>query len=98
MAFAVMTRVKVQPGSIDELAALFDATNRQLVADHSDWLAAWFTANRENDEVTVIAHWRDADSYDRLRNSPEFGATMAQFSASFTAPPEVTINEILVEM
>ena len=96
--FAVMTTVRVRPGSIDELAALFDETNRDLVAGHDDWLGAWFTANRASDEVTVIARWRDADSYERLRERPEFQATMARFAQAFVGPPEVSINEILVEM
>jgi len=96
--FAVVTRVKVRPGSIDELASLFDATNRELVADHEDWLGAWFTADRAAHEVTVIARWRNADAYERLRASDEFQATMAQFAAAFVEPPVVTVNEILVEM
>ena len=98
MAYAVVTRVKVRPGSIDGLAALFDETNRDLVADHDDWLGAWFTANRAEDEVTVIARWKDPASYQELRNSPEFQSTMARFAADFAGPPEVSINEILVEM
>ncbi len=98
MAFAVLTRVKVRPGSIDGLAELFNSTNRDLVADHDDWLGAWFTANRAESEVTVIAHWRDASSYEKLRNSSEFQSTMARFAEEFTGPPTVSINEILVEM
>lgn len=96
--FAVITRVAVQPGSIDELAALFDETNRALVADHDDWKGAVFTANRETNEVTVIARWSDPESYSRLRNSEAFGQIMAQFAERFAGPPEVTVNEILVEM
>ena len=46
--FAVPTTIKVEEDSISELAALFDATNRQLVADHDDWLAAWFTPNEDS--------------------------------------------------
>ena len=98
MPFAVMTRVKVRPGSIDDLAALFDETNRELVAGHDDWMAAWFTANRVNSEIVVIAHWRDPDSYERLRSSAAFQSTMARFAEFFAAPPEISINEILVEM
>jgi len=96
--YAVMTRVQVEEGSIDELAELFDATNRELVADHDDWLGAWFTADRAAGEVTVIARWRKADSYERLRNSSEFQSTMAQFARRFVGPPTVSVNEILVEM
>ena len=96
--YAVMTRVQVEEGSIDELAELFDATNRELVADHEDWLGAWFTADRAAGEVTVIARWRKADSYERLRNSSEFQSTMAQFARRFVGPPTVSVNEILVEM
>ncbi len=96
--FAVLTTVAVQPDSIDDLAALFDATNRELVAGHDDWLGAWFTVNRATNEVTVIARWRNADSYAALRNSSEFQATMARFAEAFTGPPTVSVNEILVEM
>ncbi len=98
MLYAVLTTVKVEPGSIDELAALFDETNRDLVAGHDDWLGASFTANRKTSEVTVIARWRNADSYQQLRNSDEFKATMARFAKRFAGPPTVSINEVLLEM
>jgi quinol monooxygenase YgiN len=98
MVFAVLTTVQVRPGSVDALAALFDSTNRDLVAGHDDWLGAWFTANRAEGEVTVIARWRDADSYEELRNSPEFAAAMGRFAEEFTGPSRVSVNEILVEM
>ncbi|MDH3707054.1 MAG: antibiotic biosynthesis monooxygenase [Acidimicrobiia bacterium] len=98
MTCAVFTTVAVEPGSIDELAELFDATNRSLVADHDDWLGAWFTADRETSTVTVVARWRSPDSYRRLRESPAFEQTMARFAARFTGPPEVRLHEILVEM
>lgn len=96
--YTVTTTVPVEPGSIDDLAALFDATNRELVARHDDWHGAWFTANRETNHVTVVARWSDPASYRRLRESPEFAATMARFAERFTGPPAVTVNEILVEM
>jgi len=96
--YMVITRVKVQPDSIDHLAALFDETNRDLVAEHEDWNGAWFTANRDTDEVTVIAHWSDPVSYERLRNSDAFGQVMARFAERFAGPPEVSVNEVLVEM
>jgi quinol monooxygenase YgiN len=48
--------------------------------------------------VTVIAQWRDASSYEALRDSEEFQATMAQFAQRFAGPPRVSINEILVQM
>ena len=96
--FIVMTTVEVKPGSIDELAELFDSTNRELVAGHDDWVSAEFTADREANTVTVLARWRDATSYDALRSSPEFGATMAQFAPHFVGPPTVQVNEVLVQM
>jgi quinol monooxygenase YgiN len=94
----VLTTVKVEEGSIAELASLFDATNRALVADHDDWLGAWFTANHADSQVTVIARWANAESYERLRATDEFQQTMSQFSTKFTGPPSVSVNEILVEM
>jgi len=98
MTCAVVTSVKVEPDSIDALAALFDETNRDLVAGHDDWLGAWFTADREQGVVTVIARWREPDSYRALRDSREFQSTMARFAEAFLEPPRVSINEVLVEM
>ncbi|MEM9132597.1 MAG: antibiotic biosynthesis monooxygenase [Actinomycetota bacterium] len=94
----VITTVKVAEGSIPELAELFDTTNRDLVAEHEDWLGAWFTANHETSEVTVIARWTDPTSYERLRSSETFARTMSRFATRFVAPPEVRVNEVLVEM
>lgn len=96
--YAVLTTVGVAPGSIRELAELFDSTNRALVADHPDWLGATFTANHERSEVTVIARWASAASYEQLRSSPEFQSVMGQFAERFTGPPSVSVNEVLVEM
>lgn len=98
MAYAVVTKVQVKPGAIDGLAELFDQTNRELVAAHPDWLGAWFTADRETNVVTVIARWTAAESYARLRNSDEFQTVMGRFAEQFAGPPEVSVNEILVEM
>lgn len=94
----VITTVTVEEGSIPELAELFDATNRALVAEHDDWLGAWFTADHDTSEVTVIARWSDPASYERLRGSEAFQQTMGRFSAKFVGPPQVRVNEVLVEM
>lgn len=96
--FAVITTVEVEQGSIPELASLFDSTNRELVAGHEDWLGAWFTANHDRSEITVIARWADAESYERLRTSDEFQETMSRFAVKFAGPPSISINEILVQM
>lgn len=96
--YVVMTTVVVQPDSIDALAQLFDATNHALVAQHEDWLAAYFTADRETNTVTVLAHWRQAESYEALRTSEEFQQIMGQFAPRFAGPPVVAVHEVLVEM
>jgi len=96
--FVVITTVEVEPGSIPELASLFDSSNLELVAGHEDWLGAWFTANHARSEITVIARWANADSYERLRASDDFQKAMSQFAANFVRPPTVSINEVLVEM
>ena len=48
--------------------------------------------------VTVIAHWREAASYEVLQSSAEFQSTMAKFAEIFVGPPQVSVNEVLVEM
>lgn len=98
MTYLVTTTVPVKPDAIDRLAALFDSTNRDLVAAHEGWLGATFTANRETGEVRVIARWRTPESYEVLRTSDEYSAAMAKFAPSFTGPPDISITEVLVEM
>lgn len=98
MSVVVLTTIPVKQGAIDEVARLFEDTNRSLVQEESDWLGAWFTASRERSEITNIAHWNSAAAYERLRNSEQFKATMAKFADLFTGPPSISINEVLVEM
>lgn len=98
MTVVVLTTIPVKEGSIDEVARRFEDTNRPLVADQPDWLGAWFTGCRERNEITNIALWKSAESYQRLRSSEAFQNTMNQFSDVFRGPPAVSINELLVEM
>lgn len=96
--FVVMTRVQLKPGRIDEVRELFEETNPALVKDQPDWVEAKFTANREEDQVTVLAFWRDADSYREFSASEKFRRVMSEFGPHFAGRPEVTVNEILFEM
>jgi len=98
MTYLVTTQVSVSAEDIDDLARLFDETNRELVAAHEDWLGATFSANREIGEIRVIARWRDPQSYQKLRESEAFVDAMARFAPSFLGPPVVTVSEVLVEM
>ena len=94
----VMTRVKLRPGTIGECAELFRQTNPDLVSDEADWLGAQMIFDSETDTVTVLATWRDAESYRRMSASDEFKATMSNFSRFFAAAPEVSVNRVLVDM
>lgn len=76
----------------------FEKTNPDLVKDQTDWVKAKFTANRAEDQVTVLAFWRDANSYKTFSASKGFKQVMSQFGPYFIGPPQVTINEILFEM
>ena len=98
MTVVVLTTIPVAEGSVDEVARRFEETNRPLVAGEPDWLGAWFTGNRERSEITNIALWKSAESYEQLRASEAFQNTMRQFSDVLVGPPSVTINELLVEM
>jgi len=98
MTVVVLTTFRVRDGAIDEVARLFEETNRPLVRDEPDWLGAWSTANRERDQITNIARWWRAASYDRLRNSAEFKEVMGPFAGLFLGPPTPLVNEVLGEM
>lgn len=98
MTVAVLTTVEIKPGRVGDAARLFEATNRALVSGHPDWLGAWFTGNRQTNEVTNVALWKSAASYERLRASEAFQSTMAQFGELFLGPPTVAINDVLVQM
>ena len=96
--FVVITNVQLKPGKIEAALDLFAQTNPALVEDEADWLEAKFTANRDENQVTVLAFWRSADAYLRFSSSDKFRQAMAQFAPFFIKPPEVNINEILFEM
>jgi heme-degrading monooxygenase HmoA len=96
--FVVMTTVQLKPGTIDTVVQLFAVSNPALVASQEDWIEAKFTANREENRVTVLAFWRDADSYRAFRAGGEYTQVMSQFAPHFAGPPQVEINEVLLAM
>ena len=96
--YVVMTRVKLKPGTSEICADLFQKTNRELVSSEPDWLGARMIFDHNTGVLTVLATWRDPDSYQRLRNSLRFQSTMQEFGQHFASPPEISINEVLVDM
>jgi len=96
--FVVMTRVRLKPNSHEACANLFRETNPDLVAREQDWLGAQMIFDAESNVVTVLAKWRDRQSYVRMSNTLRFQHTMRRFSELFASPPEVTVNSVLVEM
>ena len=94
----VITKVKLKPGLADACAKLFRETNPVLVREEPDWLGARMVVDRENDVVTVMATWRNGTSYEALANSERFTTTMASFAQLFASPPEITVNDVLVDM
>jgi len=96
--YVVMTRVKLKPGTYENCADLFQKTNPELVNSETDWLGARMIFNHDTDVLTVLATWRDTDSYQRLRTSTKFQSTMQEFGRHFASPPEISMNEVLVDM
>ncbi len=96
--YVVITTVQLKPGKINEVCDLFKKTNPDLVKDQTDWVEAKFAADRNENQVTVLAFWRDAVSYKSFRASESFKQVMSQFGPYFAGPPQVTINEVLFEM
>jgi len=94
----VMTSVHVKPDSIPKIQDVFQRTNPDLVAGQGDWLEAKFTANFDQNLVTVLAFWKDQESYRTFSSSEPFKKVMSQFRPYFEEAPEVTVNEVLFEM
>lgn len=89
-----MTEVDLKPGAGPEVAALFDATNPDLVRDQPDWLGAEMLLDAEALQVVVIAHWRDLAAYRAMAETPVFRDTMQRFAADFAGPAR-TLRPIL---
>lgn len=96
--YVVITTVQLKPGRIDEVRDLFAETNPDLVQDQADWIEAKFTANREADQVSVLAFWRDAEAYREFSAGDKFKQVMGRFAPHFAGRPQITVNEILFEM
>ena len=94
----IVTRVKLKPGAIEQCIQLFEETNPALVKGEPDWLSARMVVDRENDVVTVMATWTDVSSYQTLAESDRFRKTMSEFAPLFASPPDITINDIVVDM
>ncbi len=96
--YAVITSVRLKPDRIDDVREVYRRTTPDLVADQEDWVSAVFSANRKDDTVTVIARWKNAESYEQFRASDKYKEAMAGLARYFAHPPTVEINEILVEL
>ena len=96
--YAVITQVRLKPGRIDDVREIFRRKNPLLVADEEDWLGVIFTANRKDDTVTMVAKWKNPDSYRSYAATEEYKTAMEEFARFFRESPRVEINEILVEM
>jgi len=96
--YVVMTRVKLKPGTSEICASLFQETNPELVSSETDWLSAQMIFDHDTDVLTVLATWRNTDSYQRLKASAKFQSTMREFGRHFASPPEISMNEVLVDM
>ena len=94
----VMTRVKLRDGTSGQCAELFRSTNPDLVKDEQDWLGAKMLFDSESSTVTVLASWKNKESYKALSATPKFQATMQEFARFFASPPEITTHDLLVEM
>ncbi len=96
--FIVSTRVKLKPGRSQEVAALFRESNPDLVKGQPDWLGAKMIFDPETDVITVLATWRDAAAYQEFSGSEQFQSAMGAFRQHFSGPPEISLNQVLVEM
>lgn len=96
--YVVMTRVALRPGTSEDCAELFRQTNPDLVEDEANWLGARMIFDSDTNILTVLAVWRDADSYRRMSASDEFKSTLSNFSQFFAGAPEVSVNRVLVDM
>lgn len=96
--YVVMTRVKLQPGTNDQCADLFRQSNPDIVGNEQDWHGAQMIFDSETDIVTVLATWSDVDAYRQMSGSPKFKSAMSAFSQLFASAPEISINDLLVDM
>jgi len=96
--YVVMTRVKLHAGSDQKCAELFRQSNPEIVGDEQDWYSAQMIFDSETNIVTVLATWSDANSYRQMSNSPKFKMAMSEFSQFFASAPEISVNDVLVDM
>lgn len=96
--FVVMTRVRLRPGTSEQCADLFRQSNPDLVGNEQDWHGAQMIFDSETDILTVLATWSDVDAYRQMSGSQKFRNAISEFSQFFASAPEVTVNDLLVDM
>lgn len=96
--YVVMTRVKLHAGTSKQCAELFRQGNPEIVSEEQDWHGAQMIFDSDTNVVTVLATWSDASSYRRMSGSPKFKNAMAEFSRFFASAPEISVNDLLVDM
>lgn len=93
-----MTRVKLRPNTSDQCSDLFRKSNPDIVADETDWQGAKMIFDRDTEIVTVLATWRDIESYKKMSGSTKYRNAMSEFSQFFASVPEISVNQVMIEM
>ena len=96
--YVVMTKVKLRERTSEKYAELFKRNNPRLVSEEKDWLGARIIFDSQTNIVTVLASWRNASSYKAMSAKPSFQGTMQEFGKFFAFAPEISINNVLVDM
>lgn len=95
--FGTIGRVKVQSGKLDDLIAIGERWGRERGPNVPGAIGAWwFQSDGDPNEVTIVAIFRDRDTYFANASSPEQDAWYQQMRALLTEEPVWNDGAIVV--
>ena len=92
--YAAITRVKVVPGKVDEVARRFRVRVPDATRGVPGFISSSLTANEAQDEVLIFGLWASQETLDAFRATPRFTELLSAFKELFVGEPEMQVNRV----
>ena len=96
--YSQVVRAQVQPGKMDEAAAIFRDSVGPAAQQEKGFKNSYFLVDRSANRIIGFSLWESEADLAILAESGFYQEQVAKFAAVFARPPEREVYEVLVQM
>ena len=95
--YSQVVRAQVQPGKLDEAAAIFRDSVSPAARQEKGFKNNYFVVDRSANKIMGFSLWESEADVVALAESGFYQEQVAKFAAVFAGPPEREVYEVLVQ-